>query len=309
MALRVAMVGCGGQGQGHHAPVWWDIDYVSFVAVCDLMKEKADAVAKKYNAKAYYDLDEMLAEEKLDILDVVTKPKDHCSCTLAALKAGVHVFCETSLATSTEEAKLMVETAEKQNRILGHTNNYRFAPHHQMLKQMISSGELGNPCYINSTGHIATFHHRTDLMRYFGGEITEVYSCPAKSGDKLLSQNVSVKFESGATGTLMGSNYISWQHPFMRIDYLGTKGRVITNDLVGGLRKYDMDKREWTVWEPTAFEERDFRITSRRSIEAFAESIERGTEPPATGINGVRYHQLVDAMRKSAERNKPVRPY
>ena len=307
--LRVAMVGCGGAGTGFHAPVWWDLDYVSFVAVCDVVKEKADAVAGKYGAKAYYNLDEMLAAEKPDILDVVTKPQDHCSCALAGLKAGSHIFCETSLAASTEEAILMVETAEKQNRILGHDNNYRFSPHHVMLKSMIDSGELGDPCYMDSKGHAATFHHRTDLMRFFGGEITEVYSCPATNDKELLAQVVTVKFESGASGTLSCSNYISWQHPMMQIDYLGTKGHVITHDIVGGLKRYDLEKREWTVWEPTVFETSDFHIAFRRSIEAFAQSMRDGKEPPATGINGLRYHQLADAMRKSAELNQPVKPY
>lgn len=307
--LRVAMVGCGGAGTGFHAPVWWDLDYVSFVAVCDVVKEKADSVAKKYGAKAYYDLDEMLAAEKPDILDVVTRPPEHCSNTLAGLNAGAHVFCETSLATSTEEALLMVETAEKQNRILGHDNNYRFSPHHAMLKSMIDSGELGEPCYVDSKGHAATFHHRTDLMRFFGGEVAEVFSCPAVSGDQHLAQAVMMKYESGATGMISCSNHISWQHPMMQIDYLGTEGHVITHDIVGGLERFDKEKREWIVWEPTVFEVRDFRLAFRLSIIAFAESMRDGKEPPATGLNGLRYHQLADAMKKSAELNQPVRPY
>jgi predicted dehydrogenase len=155
--LRIAIVGCGGAANGFHVPAWWSIDDVEIVAFCDLVKEKADRLAKKYHAKAYSNFSEMLSVEKPDILDVVTQPQAHAECAIAGLEAGCHVFCETPLAMSTEEARRIVESAARCDRGLGYDCNYRFSPHHRMLKEWILSGELGDACYINSFGHVSNY--------------------------------------------------------------------------------------------------------------------------------------------------------
>ncbi len=95
--IRVAIVGAGGVAKGAHAPAYAQLENVTLVAVCDLIKEKADSLAAVYNAKPYYDVETMLREEKPDIVDICTKEHHHFEPAMQALEAGCHVFCEKAM--------------------------------------------------------------------------------------------------------------------------------------------------------------------------------------------------------------------
>ena len=71
MALKIGIVGMGGIGDTHAASHKKD-PLANLVAVCDVVKEKADAAAAKHGVKAYYSLPEMLRNEELDVVDVTT---------------------------------------------------------------------------------------------------------------------------------------------------------------------------------------------------------------------------------------------
>jgi len=338
--LKVAIVGCGHNAKYAHAPAWMDLKTgrweapvttappkvmddlnlllppaympeISLVSVCGTLRhpERPRELGQRYNARVYFDLDEMLREEDIDILDVVTNPQTHCECVVKGLEAGCHVYCETPFAMTVDEAELMVKTAEKTKMFLGYGENYRFSPHHLYLKSLIGKGELGEPCLINSFGHAATFHHRTELMRYFGGEIISVYAEPTNV--KGTVSPVIMKYESGAVGTITGVN-MSWQHPLERIDYVGSQGRVTVDEIVGELSYYPNKTgvdREIVLWKPTIFEQQDFGAAFRAALAAFADSVRKGEPPPVTGIDGLRYMQLRAAMEKSKEKGVPIKPY
>jgi len=319
--LRVVLVGCGGSGSGNHAPAWFGIEKASLVAVCDVVEEKAKSLGKRYKAEVYTDLDRMLKAEKPDVLDVATQPQAHAPCAIKGLEAGCHVYCETPLATSSKEGKEMVKTAQKHGRFLGYNCNYRFPAHQTMLKEWINKGELGAPCYILSVGHPWTYHHRTDLMRFHGGEVSEVYSpkpepLPAGEGEGPRCRMALLRFENGAMGNLVAGGSKDggrmplwpWYYGMTMIDYYGTKGRVVTYDIIGGLERYSSDQRLVCRWEPTVSERRDFSFTWRLAIEAFAKAVMEGREPPVTGVDGVKYHLLAEAMSRSAETNAWVKP-
>ena len=72
MALKVGLVGLRGIGMTH-ANAYKEEPLGNLVAVCDVVKERADSTAAKFGVKAYYRLDEMLRNEpELDIVDVTT---------------------------------------------------------------------------------------------------------------------------------------------------------------------------------------------------------------------------------------------
>ena len=71
MALKVGVVGCRGIGTNHAQCHSMD-DLADLVAVCDVVKARADELGKKLGVRVYYSLDDMLANEDLDIVDVST---------------------------------------------------------------------------------------------------------------------------------------------------------------------------------------------------------------------------------------------
>ena len=98
MALKIGIVGMGGIGNTH-ARVYMDDPLAEIVAVCDIIKERADKAAKDYNARAFYSVKEMLDSGiKLDACSMCTAGKenggDHHVPTMELLGAGIPVLGE-----------------------------------------------------------------------------------------------------------------------------------------------------------------------------------------------------------------------
>ena len=75
--LKAGVIGCGFFAENHLA-VWNAIEDVTLAAVCDQQADRANAAAAKFNAgKVYTDAEEMLANEPLDFVDIVTTPPTH----------------------------------------------------------------------------------------------------------------------------------------------------------------------------------------------------------------------------------------
>ena len=119
MAIRIGIIGTGGIANIHANAYKAQGERVELVACCDLDIEKAKKFAENHGFKNVYDnCYDMLKENELDAVSVCTWNSAHAECTIAALNAGCHVFCEKPMAMNKEEAMLMKETAEKNGKLL-----------------------------------------------------------------------------------------------------------------------------------------------------------------------------------------------
>ena len=236
MALKVGVVGMGGIGN-NHANCHKNDPLAELVAVCDVVKEKADTAAAQHGVKAYYSLREMLAHEELDIVDVTTGGYEngswHYEPTMEALAAGKHVLCEKPLSNNIEEAREMVRCAADKRLSLGCNLNHYFTPTALRARQYMDEGMIGETVYLLfkmgfnggeetygfSKGgrfdmpyaHMKAFlTHPFSVMRYFCGDITHVQTFSTRpgfrknKGDLLLSVNsVHVKFANDTVGYLL----------------------------------------------------------------------------------------------------------
>ncbi|MDE0077082.1 MAG: Gfo/Idh/MocA family oxidoreductase, partial [Caldilineaceae bacterium] len=95
MTLKVGIVGARGIGE-RHARAYTQDPVAELVAVCDLVKERADEAAQMHGVRGYTSLTEMLRHEELDIVDVSTGGFEngswHFEPTMEALEAGKHVL-------------------------------------------------------------------------------------------------------------------------------------------------------------------------------------------------------------------------
>ena len=91
--VRCAVVGLGAIGPTH-ADAIRNIANAELVAVCDLVREKADSFADSYGCKAYYDFDEMLKDGDIDLVHVCVPSGMHADLGVRAAKAGKHVLVE-----------------------------------------------------------------------------------------------------------------------------------------------------------------------------------------------------------------------
>ena len=89
------------------------------VGCSDLNTEAAKAAAARWNVPKVYTTEEMLQDPEVDIVIILTNPASHYSLTMAALKAGKHVYCEKPLADSLEQANEIVEYAKQHGLFVG----------------------------------------------------------------------------------------------------------------------------------------------------------------------------------------------
>lgn len=221
-SLRFAIIGCG-KIAGRHAEQ--ASAHGQLVAVCDIIKEKADALAGSYKASAYYSIETLLeAEKKLDIVAICTPNWLHAEHSIQSLLAGHHVLCEKPLAISKIDALTMMSRAKEAQRKLFVVKSTRYNPALIRVKQLLDEGKMGKalsfqlncfwnrpPAYYegnwrgkNSTdgGTLYTqFSHYIDALLWLFGEVRS-----AKGFRKNQFHASSIEFEDSGIAALEMEN-------------------------------------------------------------------------------------------------------
>lgn len=113
MKTKLAFLGVGDVAQRDYLPELYRIaDKSELVAVCGKHEARARAVAEHYHARWFTDFERMLSESEFDALVNLSPIQLHYETTLAALRAGKHVFSEKPLASSPADAQTLAREAE-----------------------------------------------------------------------------------------------------------------------------------------------------------------------------------------------------
>lgn len=139
--VRIAVIGVGGWGK-NHARVLGELSHLA--AVCDMDSARAGEIAKKYGARPYSSVDEMLAGERLDGCLVCTPTKIHFAVARKVMEKGVNTFVEKPLAFSSQECEEMTQLAQKKKVILTAGYIERFNPAVSETKKLIAEKKYGD---------------------------------------------------------------------------------------------------------------------------------------------------------------------
>lgn len=149
--IKVAIIGCGGIGNGKHLESLKKNENVEVVAFCDIIEERAKKSAEKYgnpDARVYKDYKELLAKEKEVVaVHVCTPNRSHSFITIDALEAGKHVMCEKPMAKTYAEAKAMYEAAQRTGKKLTIGYQSRWRGDSLYLKECCNNDEFGEIYY------------------------------------------------------------------------------------------------------------------------------------------------------------------
>ncbi|MDQ1256810.1 MAG: Gfo/Idh/MocA family oxidoreductase, partial [Candidatus Hydrogenedentes bacterium] len=216
--LKVGVVGLRGIGTSHTDCHMAD-PLSNLVAVCDVVKERADTVAAKHGVRAYYSLKDMLANEPdLDIVDVTTGGFEngswHYEPAMQAMEAGKNVLVEKPLSNDVGEARQMVAKAAEKNVYLGCNLNHYFTPPAEKAREYMDNGQVGELVYcLHKMGfsageegyspgassrfkgfpyaHLKAFlSHPFSVMRYFCGDVTHVQAFVNRPGFRRRASDV-----------------------------------------------------------------------------------------------------------------------
>lgn len=144
--LRWGLIGCGDISRKRVAPALRDIPECKLVAVSRARADLAEAFAKEFGAKRWYDdWRELIADDEIDAVYIATPVYLHAEQADAAAEAEKHVLCEKPMAMTPDECERMIAACDFNGVTLGVAYYRRFYPVIRRVKEIIASGEIGKP--------------------------------------------------------------------------------------------------------------------------------------------------------------------
>jgi predicted dehydrogenase len=149
--INAAIAGLGWWGQTLVESVQ-DSDKIRFVAgTTRSLSDEAKSFADQYNFELKQSYEDLLADDNIDAVVLVTPHSMHAPQTIAAAKVGKHVFCEKPFALTGADAASAIEAAEAAGITVAVGYNRRFHPEMLALKEKIAKGELGTLLHLEAT--------------------------------------------------------------------------------------------------------------------------------------------------------------
>jgi predicted dehydrogenase len=141
--ITMGLIGCGSVS-GSYLPNMAQCPYIDLVSVCDIIPERAEAAAKKWNVPHHYPhIDKMLGGAAFEVLINLTPMLMHYPLSKQALLAGRSVWTEKPMAQTVDEAKDLIETAHRKNVTVWPSPTVVTSPQFRFMAEAIASGKIG----------------------------------------------------------------------------------------------------------------------------------------------------------------------
>lgn len=255
-------IGLIGLGMGRSALAVNDSpeSHMRVVAVCDTDAPRARAVADRHKIPfVTTDSVDLTNSPGVDVVAVYTPDHLHFDHCMAALTAGKHVVCTKPFTDSLERAVELAREADKRGVKLLVGQTARWQPDFQAVKALVDNGDLGEPRvldahYVHDLRGVMTqtawrwkhpqdlayggLCHPVDLLRWVGGEVTEVHALGQHGGvetrhDAPDNFVVNLRFASGAIGRVLGLyGVVEPPMPEMGLSVFGTRGTAVNGQVV-----------------------------------------------------------------------------
>jgi predicted dehydrogenase len=241
--VRIAVVGLGYWGPNLIRNVH-ELAEAEVACVCDLQQEALDRVRRRYPAVPRRKrLASVLADDTIDAVAIATPVATHYELASAVLQAGKHVFVEKPLASSSAEARSLVEQANEANCVLMTGHTFLYSPPVNMIRELIHSGELGEIYFISMSRVNLGIHqpdvsvvwdlgpHDFSILRYWLGENPTRVSAMSRGcvvPDKPDVAFVNLEFKSGTISHVE----LSWLAPskLRRTTIVGSRQMIVYDD-------------------------------------------------------------------------------
>jgi predicted dehydrogenase len=256
--IGVAIVGCGAIFQNHITPII-DNKNVDLLYLVDIDEEKVKRLANKYSCNYSVTIDDVLKDERVDVVHILTPHYLHYEMTKKTIMASKNVVLEKPATINLEDANKLMKLSKQKNKQIAVVFQNRYNPSSIEAKKIIESNELGkvkgmkafitwkrdedyyNQAYWRGKWDtegggllINQAIHTLDLMRWFGGDIV---SLKGHVDTRLLDSVIEVEdtadatiiYKNGAIGIFYGTNnYID--NSSIEIEIICEKGKLIIRD-------------------------------------------------------------------------------
>lgn len=248
--MRFGLIGAGGMGR-HQAATLSHIPNAACVALTDVdLSPQAQDFAEHVGAQIMPSAEALLARNDIDAVIIATPTSSHAALGIAAAQSGKHVFVEKPIARSLDEAKALINEAERAKVRLAVGHVVRYFPDYASTRQLIRDGQIGSPGIaraIRLTGQpkapwyadraasggviLDVMIHDFDWMRWALGPVSRVTAHGTSNSQASCDAAMAVlRFESGAIGYVEGSwCYRTFQ---TMLEVSGNAGLLRTNNSI-----------------------------------------------------------------------------
>ncbi len=255
MKHKLAIIGFGGMGTWHYNKITECIDPITVKGVYDVREEACQKAKDEFNLHVYNSIDEICADEEIDIVTIVTPNNFHKDIAIKLLRAGKHVVCEKPVTMNADELKEIIEVRDETGKLFSVHQNRRWDKDYCIVKKILSEKTLGDPYFIESRvqGSRGSMHgwrgykengggmlldwgvHLLDQMVYLvDSPVVEVGAhlfsiCTPEYKGEMVDDNIKVflRFENGVSGVLEMATNCFVNHPRWHVSC--SDGTIVIN--------------------------------------------------------------------------------
>ncbi len=335
--LRAGIIGCGGITERRHGPMLASLsDRVTVVALADLAQERLDLMGGKLGVGSenlYTDWEQMLTQEKLDLVHICTPHHLHEPQAIAAMESGAHVFLEKPIATRLEEVDRMIAASERTGRKMTVGHNQLFSAAHRAALEQIQAGAIGSVFLVRTEGlggsHVvgrgvsqqwrtqATaggggplidngYHQVYTALNYVGSPAVRVYARIGRYVQDIEVEDtalVLIEHANSATTSLqVGWSALAGGTSVNEI--LGTEGQIRFGGGEAPVSVWRKETGEWT--HPPVEAEGPDELGLPVAVRRFVEAIENDGEVPVSPAEGRHVLAIVLGAYQSGQSGEVV---
>ena len=207
----VAIVGCGMVSELHQRALE-QIPAMSLVGAWDIGPAALARRCDAWQVRPYDSLRQVLSDDEVDAVLVLTPEADHVATAEAALAAGKHVLVEKPVSADAAGARKLAALAEERRLVAMPGHNYAYVPEFARIARLARAGELGR---IRSVHVVYAIEHPEEVARAYGGVLELVMT----------------------------------HHSYLVLALLGMPSRVHAGTSEPAWRAHDAEDQAWMVWE------------------------------------------------------------
>ncbi|SFH80996.1 UDP-N-acetyl-2-amino-2-deoxyglucuronate dehydrogenase [Tindallia magadiensis] len=335
--FNFALIGCGRISQNHIDALAKHSDQAKIIAVCDIVPDRAQNVAKKTGAQAYTSYAELLERTDLDAVILCTPSGLHPEHGIMAAQKGIHVITEKPMGTNLKKADELIKACDDHNVHLFVVKQNRLNTTLQLLKKAIDKERFGRiymanvnvfwtrpQDYYDQAKWRGTWEfdggafmnqasHYVDMLEWFMGPVESVMAYTSTMARKIETEDTGVaalKFRNGALGSMNVTMLTYPKNYEGSITILGEKGTV----KIGGIAVNKIEQWEFDTYDDDDKEIENMGYTPP-NVYGFGhtgyynnvlEVMNQKAEPDTDGREGRKSLELILAIYKSARENKSI---
>src|SRR5215212_3132559 len=338
--LSNGSIGVGVIGYGYWGPNlvrnFANSDGSHVVAVSDLDPAKL-ALSKRLYSEIVTtsNFRDLLRDSRIDAVAIATPVHTHYDIAMSALRAGKHVFVEKPLAPTSEQARRLIDEADRRNLILMVDHTFLYTPAVQKIRQLLREGGLGEIYYYDSIrSSLGLFQsdvnviwdlavHDISIIQFILDEEPITVSATGSShvsGAPESMAHITLFFQSSCVAHVS----VNWLSPIkVRQTFIGGSRKMIVYDDVEPTEKvkvYDkgitlnsspekahqlrIGYRAGDMWAPHIATKEALQT----EVEHFVDCLLNGKRPISSGISGLRVVEVLEAASQSIRaQGKPIR--